>query len=84
MSTGFELNSYFLGRQFRIKFDKEYFIGKFALQKQLSTGVYRRLVHFTLDDDFDAENDVWPFGGGKPYFEILEIKLGNWISHELS
>jgi len=51
-----------IGRQFRIKFEKEDFIGKFALQKQLETGLTRRLVHFTLDDDHDSENDVWPWG----------------------
>ena len=47
-----------------MKFDKEYFIGKVALQKQLATGLKRRLVHFSLDEDYDSDNDVWPWGGG--------------------
>jgi len=49
------------GRVHRVKFDKDYFIGKNALQKQNEEGIYRRLVHFTMDDDHDTENDVWVF-----------------------
>jgi glycine cleavage system aminomethyltransferase T len=48
-----------LGRVHRVKFDKDYFIGKNALQKQNEEGIFRRLVHFTMDDDHDTENDVW-------------------------
>lgn len=62
-----------LGRLHRVKFDKEYFIGKFALQRQNEKGVYRRLVHFTLEDDHDADNDVWPWGG-EPIF-----RNGNFV-----
>lgn len=56
-----------IGRLHRIKLDKGDFIGKTALQKQNQEGLYRRLVHFTMDDDHDAENDVWVWGG-EPIF----------------
>jgi len=51
----------------RVKLQKEYFIGKFALQQQQEKGIYRRLIHFTLDDDHDPDNDVWAWGG-EPIF----------------
>lgn len=35
--------------------------------KQNENGIFRRLVHFTMDDDHDAENDVWVWGG-EPIF----------------
>lgn len=58
---------YEVGRGYKVKLDKEeYFIGKYALQKQKESGVRRRLVLFTLDD-FDADNEVWPWGG-EPIF----------------
>ncbi|CAL8101820.1 unnamed protein product [Orchesella dallaii] len=56
-----------IGRNHRVKLNKQHFIGKQALQMQHEKGVYRRLVHFTLDDDHDAENDVWVWGG-EPIF----------------
>lgn len=46
---------------------KEYFIGKFALMRQNSQGLMKRLVHFTLDDSFDVDTDIWPWGGEPIY-----------------
>ncbi|XP_071445537.1 pyruvate dehydrogenase phosphatase regulatory subunit, mitochondrial-like isoform X1 [Hetaerina americana] len=58
---------YEVGRGYKVKLDKEeYFIGKHALQRQKETGVRRRLVLFTLDD-FDADQEVWPWGGEPIY-----------------
>ena len=45
-------------------FQKNYFLGKFALLKQVAQGVNKRLVHFTLGDQFDPDVDLWPWGGG--------------------
>lgn len=67
------------GRQSRVKFEKEYFIGKAALQKQLETGVTKRLVQLTLTNDHDAENDVWPYGGKSlspsPIYKVITVYL---------
>jgi pyruvate dehydrogenase phosphatase regulatory subunit len=58
----------YVGRANRIKFDKKKdFIGKSALHQQNETGLFRRLIHFTMDDDHDPENDVWMWGG-EPIF----------------
>ncbi|KAG8225026.1 hypothetical protein J437_LFUL000003 [Ladona fulva] len=58
---------YEVGRGYKVKLDKEeYFIGKYALQKQKETGVRRRLMLFALDE-FDADNEVWPWGGEPIY-----------------
>lgn len=46
---------------------KNYFLGKFALLRQSSQGVRRRLVHFTLGDQFDPDQDLWPWGGEPIY-----------------
>lgn len=50
-----------VGRGFKVKMQKEYFLGKFALQHQLEKGLHRRLVHIQLDGH-NAETDVWPWG----------------------
>lgn len=45
---------------------KEYFIGKFALQKQKQHGVKKRLVMFTLED-LDTDKDIWAWGNEPIY-----------------
>ncbi|XP_049762224.1 pyruvate dehydrogenase phosphatase regulatory subunit, mitochondrial-like [Schistocerca cancellata] len=54
------------GSGFRVKLDKEYFIGKFALQRQKEQGVTKRLVLFVLED-IDPDKHVWPWGGEPLY-----------------
>ncbi|KAK3885748.1 hypothetical protein Pcinc_010060 [Petrolisthes cinctipes] len=58
---------YEVGRGYKVKLNKEYFIGKFALMRQNSQGVKKRLVHLTLDDSFDVDTDIWPWGGEPIY-----------------
>lgn len=58
---------YEVGRGYKVKLNKEYFIGKFALMRQSSQGLKRRLVHFVLEDTFDADVDIWPWGGEPIY-----------------
>ncbi|KAF2356784.1 FAD dependent oxidoreductase [Trinorchestia longiramus] len=58
---------YEVGRGYKVKLNKDYFLGKFALLRQASQGVKRRLVHFTLADQFDPDVDVWPWGGEPIY-----------------
>merc|ERR1719167_877157 len=55
-----------VNRTFKVKFDKEYFIGKDALLKQKEQGVFKRLVQFHLED-FDKDEDIWPWGGEAVY-----------------
>ena len=55
-----------VNRTFKVKFDKESFIGKDALLRQKKEGVIRRLVQFQLED-FDKDNDIWPWGGESVY-----------------
>lgn len=57
---------------------KEYFIGKFALMRQANQGISRRLVHFTLEDTFDPDEDTWPWGGEPIYRN--NIYVGNTTS----
>lgn len=40
---------------------KEYFIGKFALQRQKDQGITKKLVMFILDD-LDPDKDIWSWG----------------------
>lgn len=47
-------------------FQKEYFIGQFALQRQKEQGVMQRLVLFQLED-LDPDKDIWPWGN-EPIF----------------
>nr|CAD7592919.1 unnamed protein product [Timema genevievae] len=54
------------GHGHRVKLDKEYFIGKFALQRQKDQGVTKRLVFFHLED-VDPNQHVWPWGGEPIY-----------------
>lgn len=59
---------YEVGRGYKVKLNKDYFLGKFALLRQANQGVKRRLVHFTLDPDhFDADTDIWPWGSEPVY-----------------
>ncbi|KAL4119079.1 hypothetical protein QTP88_011944 [Uroleucon formosanum] len=44
-----------------VKLDKEYFIGKFALQRQKDQGITKKLVMFILDD-LDPDKDIWSWG----------------------
>ncbi|XP_076057029.1 pyruvate dehydrogenase phosphatase regulatory subunit, mitochondrial-like isoform X2 [Oratosquilla oratoria] len=67
-----------VGRGYKVKLNKDYFIGKAALMKQYNTGIQRRLVHFTLDDAFDFETDIWPWGG-EPIYRNNEY-VGNITS----
>uniref|UniRef100_A0A4D5RB29 Pyruvate dehydrogenase phosphatase regulatory subunit, mitochondrial n=1 Tax=Scolopendra viridis TaxID=118503 RepID=A0A4D5RB29_SCOVI len=55
-TTPYEVN-----RGYKVKLEKDYFLGKSALMKQHEKGLTRRLVHFTVDNH-DLENDVWPWG----------------------
>ncbi|KAF4527520.1 hypothetical protein B566_EDAN015620 [Ephemera danica] len=57
---------YEVGRGYKVKLDKEYFVGKFALQKQKAEGVFKRLVMFHLEG-IDPDRDVWPWGGEPVY-----------------
>lgn len=69
---------YEVGRGYKVKLNKEYFIGKFALMRQSSQGLKKRLVHLTLDDSFDPDEDVWPWGG-EPIFHN-NLYVGNTTS----
>lgn len=53
-------------KMFKVKFDKDYFIGKEALLKQREEGVFKRLVQFQLQQ-FNKDEDVWPWGGEAIY-----------------
>ncbi|XP_013789271.1 pyruvate dehydrogenase phosphatase regulatory subunit, mitochondrial-like [Limulus polyphemus] len=55
-TTPFEVN-----RGFKVKMQKEYFLGKFALKHQVEKGLFRRLVHFQLDNH-NPNTDLWPWG----------------------
>ncbi|GFX15529.1 pyruvate dehydrogenase phosphatase regulatory subunit, mitochondrial [Trichonephila clavipes] len=50
-----------VGRGFKVKMQKDYFLGKVALQQQLDQGLKRRLVHFQLENH-DPETDIWAWG----------------------
>lgn len=54
------------GVGYRVKLDKEYFIGKFALQRQKEQGVTQRLIFFVLED-IDPDIHIWPWGGEPLY-----------------
>ena len=54
------------GREFRVKFDKGNFIGRDALLQQKEEGIGQKFVQFLLQD-FDIDNDVWPWGGEPIY-----------------
>ncbi|XP_067001335.2 pyruvate dehydrogenase phosphatase regulatory subunit, mitochondrial [Anabrus simplex] len=54
------------GGGYRVKLNKEYFIGKFALQRQKEQGVTKRLVLFVLEN-IDPDQHVWPWGGEPLY-----------------
>lgn len=49
------------GSGYRVKLDKDYFIGQFALQRQKAKGVMQRLLMFQLED-LDPDKDIWPWG----------------------
>ena len=55
-----------VNRTFKVKFEKEHFIGKEALLKQSQQGVTRRLVQFHLED-FNKDVDIWPWGDEAVY-----------------
>ncbi|XP_017884965.1 pyruvate dehydrogenase phosphatase regulatory subunit, mitochondrial-like [Ceratina calcarata] len=57
---------YEAGNGYSVKLDKEYFIGKFALQHQKERGVSKRLVMFVVNE-LDINKDVWPWGGEPIY-----------------
>ncbi|XP_001607504.2 pyruvate dehydrogenase phosphatase regulatory subunit, mitochondrial [Nasonia vitripennis] len=59
--TPYEANS-----AYRINLDKEYFIGKYALQRQKERGVTKRLVLFVINN-LDLNKDVWAWGGEPLY-----------------
>ncbi|XP_047474686.1 pyruvate dehydrogenase phosphatase regulatory subunit, mitochondrial-like isoform X1 [Penaeus chinensis] len=69
---------YEAGRGYKVKLNKEYFIGKFALMRQANQGISKRLVHFTLEDTFDPDEDTWPWGGEPIYRN--NIYVGNTTS----
>nr|XP_033336380.1 pyruvate dehydrogenase phosphatase regulatory subunit, mitochondrial-like isoform X2 [Megalopta genalis] len=57
---------YEAGSGYSVKLNKEYFIGKFALQYQKEQGVTKRLVLFVVNE-LDINKDVWPWGGEPIY-----------------
>ncbi|XP_058799373.1 pyruvate dehydrogenase phosphatase regulatory subunit, mitochondrial-like [Phymastichus coffea] len=57
---------YEAGSGHRINLDKEYFIGKFALQHQKEHGVTKRLVLFVINN-LDLNKNVWAWGGEPLY-----------------
>ncbi|KOC68604.1 Pyruvate dehydrogenase phosphatase regulatory subunit, mitochondrial [Habropoda laboriosa] len=57
---------YEAGSGYSVKLEKEYFIGKFALQHQKEQGVSKRLVLFVVNE-LDINKDVWPWGGEPVY-----------------
>ncbi|XP_033366458.1 pyruvate dehydrogenase phosphatase regulatory subunit, mitochondrial-like isoform X1 [Bombus vosnesenskii] len=57
---------YEAGSGYNVRLDKEYFIGKFALQRQKEQGVSKRLVLFIVNE-LDINKDVWPWGGEPIY-----------------
>jgi len=52
---------YEVGRGYKVKMEKDYFLGKTALIKQKEQGVKRRLVYLQLDKH-DEDVDIWPWG----------------------
>jgi len=50
-----------VGRGFKVKMQKDYFFGKYALQQQLDEGLKRRLIHFQLENH-NPDSDAWPWG----------------------
>ncbi|XP_014217780.1 pyruvate dehydrogenase phosphatase regulatory subunit, mitochondrial-like [Copidosoma floridanum] len=54
------------GNGHRVNLDKEYFIGKFALQHQKERGVMKRLVLFVINN-LDLNKNVWAWGGEPIY-----------------
>ncbi|XP_023222098.1 pyruvate dehydrogenase phosphatase regulatory subunit, mitochondrial-like [Centruroides sculpturatus] len=50
-----------VGRSFKVKMQKNYFLGKVALQHQIDKGLFRRLVHFQLENH-NPDMDLWPWG----------------------
>ena len=50
------------GRAFKVKFDKDKFIGKESLLQQKNEGVYKRLVQLQLTK-FNKNTQNWPWGG---------------------
>nr|XP_018910548.1 PREDICTED: pyruvate dehydrogenase phosphatase regulatory subunit, mitochondrial-like isoform X2 [Bemisia tabaci] len=67
---GEDLNSFTTpfecGSGYRVKLDNDYFMGKFALQKQKEQGVKKRLVLFQLEG-IDPDKDVWAWGSEPIY-----------------
>lgn len=55
-----------VNRTYKVKFEKDHFIGKEALMKQAQEGVFKRLVQFHLED-FNKDEDIWPWGGEPIY-----------------
>ncbi|XP_059094431.1 pyruvate dehydrogenase phosphatase regulatory subunit, mitochondrial-like [Tigriopus californicus] len=51
-----------VGRTFKVKFDKDNFIGKDVLVRQRKEGVVKRLVQFQLKS-FNKDTQNWPWGG---------------------
>lgn len=50
-----------VGRSFKVKMQKNYFLGKTALQNQIEKGLFRRLIHFQLENH-NPDLDLWPWG----------------------
>ena len=55
-----------VNRAWKVKYDKEHFIGKKALLKQREEGVMKRLVQFHLEE-YDKDTEIWPWGGEAVY-----------------
>lgn len=55
-----------VNRTFKVKFEKDFFVGKEALIRQKEVGVFKRLVQFHLEE-FNKDEDIWPWGGEAIY-----------------
>ena len=51
-----------VNRAYKVKFDKQHFIGKQGLLEQRNKGVTKKLVQLHLEA-FDSEVEMWPGGG---------------------
>lgn len=55
-----------VNRAYKIKFDKQHFVGKTSLLAERNQGVTKRLVQLHLEA-FDSELELWPGGGETIY-----------------
>ena len=61
-----------VNRAWKVQLEKDYFIGKAALERQQEEGLVKRLVQFHLEEH-DKDTDIWPWGGEAVY------RNGEWV-----